>query len=126
MLHFSCGLLCTLADDSMPSEWVAVAWRNCALGCWNLTRTVSGSTAVVLSTPLRYPWASVPRAPSFGTASKLSLTTCAVSGVPSLKVTPDLRWNVNVVVSELMSQLFASHGTILPVLGSWSVRESTT
>jgi hypothetical protein len=53
------------------------------------------------------------------------LTTCAVSFEPSLKVTPDLRWKVNVVASGLMSQLFASHGTMLPILGSCSVSEST-
>lgn len=51
-LHFCCGDFFTLADDSMPSEWVEVACRNCALGSLKVTLTVSGSTTVVLLTLL--------------------------------------------------------------------------
>ena len=36
-------------------------------------------------------------------SSKLSLTTWAVSGVPSENVTSSRRWNVNVVASALTS-----------------------
>jgi hypothetical protein len=61
-----------------------------------------------------------------GIASKLALTTSAVSGVPSLKVTPGRRWKVNDRASEPTFQLCASQGTIFPVEGSWSVSESTS
>ncbi len=64
--------------------------------------------------------------PSLGIASKLSLTTAAVRALPSLKVTPERRWKVKVVASLLISQLWASQGTISPVSGFWSVSESTS
>jgi len=54
----------------------------------------------------------------------LSFTDCAVNGVPSVKVTPSRRWKVKVIESSLRSQLSASQGTISPVSGTWSVRES--
>ncbi len=59
-------------------------------------------------------------------ASKFFLTESAVTGVPSLNVTPSLSLNVNDVASGLISQLSASHGVMSPVFGSWSVNESTT
>lgn len=67
----------------------------------------------------------IARGPSSGMASKLFLTTSAVSLEPSLNVTPGRRWKVNVRASSPTSQRSASHGTILPVAGSWSVSEST-
>ena len=59
-------------------------------------------------------------------ASKFFFTESAVTGVPSLKVTPSLRWKVNDLASGLISQLCASQGVISPVSGFWSVSESTT
>ncbi|SLJ49033.1 Uncharacterised protein [Mycobacteroides abscessus subsp. abscessus] len=56
--------------------------------------------------------------PSRATASKVLRTDSAVSGVPSLKVTPSARWKVKVVASGLTSQLRASHGRSSPVRGS--------
>src|SRR3954447_16378083 len=53
------------------------------------------------------------------------LTAFASSGVPSLNVTPSRRGNVYVLASGDTVHFVASHGTILPVLGSWSVSEST-
>jgi hypothetical protein len=67
----------------------------------------------------------VARAPSWGTLSKLAFTALASSGVPSLKVTPLRRVNVYAVASALTCHFVASHGTIAPVAGSWSVSEST-
>ena len=57
--------------------------------------------------------------------SKLLRTESAVSGVPSLKVTPSFRWKVNDLASGETVQLSASHGFSAPLSGSWSTSEST-
>ena len=64
--------------------------------------------------------------PSWGMRSKFALTAAASSGLPSLKVTPSRRVNVQLDASALDVQDSASHGLISPVSGSWSVSESTS
>ena len=52
------------------------------------------------------------------------MTAAALNASPSLKVTPLRSLKVYSLASELTVQLSASHGTISPVAGSWSVSES--
>ncbi len=57
--------------------------------------------------------------------SKFALTAAASTGSPSLKVAPARSVKVNSVADALASNFEASHGTIFPVAGSWSVSEDT-
>ena len=88
----------TAARSTIDRLFDVSAERTEASGYWRCSRTVTGSTAVTLSTASRYERAGEA---VFGSSTRwiVNTTSSAVIGVPSWNFTPGTRWNTYVRLS---------------------------